>query len=180
MKMKTVITISREYGSGGLEAGKKLAEKLNIPFYDRELLTLIAQKDGLNEKRSNEAQSDDIPFSTRADIIKKTVQNGSCVFVGCCADYVLRDENNVFNIFIYADEFCRMDRIMQKYHIEPEQAANYIVKKNKERAVYYNLYTSKKWGDPENYQLTLDSGATDTDDLAELIHAEIAKRKLPI
>jgi len=175
--MKTIITISREYGSGGLEAGKKLAEKLNIPLYNRELLTLIAKESGLSEKKADEAQSDDIPFSIQAEIIRKTAQTGPCVLVGCCADYVLRDEKNVFNVFIYADKFHRMDRIVQKYRMEPEQAANYIIKKDKERALYYNLNTSLKWGDPENYHLNLDSAATDTDGIAELIHAEIAKQE---
>lgn len=207
--MKTIITISRQYGSGGFEAGKRLAENLNIPIYNKELLALAAKKSGISgqidhkmndsllyslaaskqidtessvsahQTSAGSAPTDEvllggIPFSVQANFIRQTILEGPCVLVGCCADYILRDEKNVFNVFIHADEFYRMDRIVQTYSMNPEQAANYLLKKDKDRAVYYNFYTGRKWGDLENYHLTLDSASTDIDGIVELIKAGIA------
>jgi cytidylate kinase len=175
-EMKTIITISREFGSGGLEAGQKLAEKLNVPLYHKELWTLTVEG---NEQKGKEQQAQlaDIPFYIQTENIKKAVQSGPCILIGCCADYVLRDEKNVFSVFIYADKFDRIERIVKKYKMEPEQAAAYIIKKDRERATSYRLNTGETWGEHQNYHLTIDSAVTDAQEIAELIHAAIVKKE---
>ena len=195
-----IIAIARQYGSGGRKIGQKVAKDLNLPFYDKELIALAAQESGISkelfekadEKASNsllyslimgsytfgnhvdpaiEMPINDKLFIIQSDIITKAAQEGPCVIVGRCADYVLRECKNVFNVFIYADKFARMDRIVEEYGINPEKAAADVVKKDKQRANYYNFYTNKKWGDLENYHLAIDSSAVGIDNASELIKA---------
>jgi len=204
--VKTIITIARQYGSGGREIGQKLAKELDIPFYDKELIALSAKENGLDEKMfekkderasssllyslmignytfgSHVSSNNDIPindmlFLIQTDIIKKLAKEGPCVIVGRCADYVLRDESDIFNIFIHTDKLNRMDRVMHEYDVAPEKAADYLVKKDKQRANYYNFYTNKKWGDLENYHLTLDSAATNINGAVELIKSAVVMKE---
>ncbi len=204
--MKTIITIARQYGSGGREVGQKLAEYFNIPFYDKELIALAAKETGMNEEMFEKADErasssllyslmignytfgshispindmpiNDMLFLIQTDIIKKLAKAGPCVIVGRCADYVLRDDKSTFNVFIHTDKLSRMDRIVQEYKVEPEKAADYLVKKDKQRANYYNFYTNKKWGDLENYHLTLNSAATSIDGAVELIKTAVAMKE---
>ena len=203
---RVIITIARQYGSGGREIGQKLAKTFNIPFYDKELIALAAKESGMNEEMFEKADErasssllysliignytfgrhispindmpvNDMLFLIQTDIIKKLAKTGPCVIVGRCADYVLRDEKNIFNVFIHMDKLNRMDRVVQEYNVEPEKAADYLVKKDKQRANYYNFYTNKKWDDFENYHLTLDSAATRIDGAVEVIKTAVAMKE---
>lgn len=193
-----IITIARQYGSGGREIGEKLAKKLNIPYYDKELIAMAAKQSGFSEEvfekaderatnsllyslmmgsytfggnvtTFNEMPINDKLFLIQADIIKKAAQEGPCVIVGRCGDYVLRDFKNVFHVFVHADKLSRMDRAVEKYGLDVEKAADLMAKKDKQRANYYNFYTNRRWGDPENYHLTLNSSAYGIDNAVDLI-----------
>ncbi|NLJ31394.1 MAG: cytidylate kinase-like family protein [Clostridiales bacterium] len=195
---QTIFTIGRQYGSAGREIGKRLAQSLDIPFYDKALIALAAKESGLSEKVLQNADekasgsllyslimgnytfgslpeiSENLPvndrlFSIQSDLIKKAAEKGPCVIVGRCADDILRENPHLFSVFIFADKFSRMDRIVDQYGIEPEKAAEFLVKKDKQRANYYNFYTNKKWGGVENYHLSLDSSSVGIDGAVDLI-----------
>lgn len=194
----TIITISRQYGSGGREIGKKLAEKRNIPFYDKELIAMAAKQSGFSEEAFekaderatnsllyslmmgsysfggrvttfNEMPINDKLYLIQSDIITKAAQEGPCVIVGRCANYILRDFKNTFNVFIYADKLSRMDRAVKCYGIQADKAADFLTKKDKQRANYYNFYTNRRWNDPENYHLMLNSSHFGIEESVELI-----------
>ena len=182
-----IITIGRQYGSGGLEIGQKLAEELGVNLYDREMLKRAAKESGLceelfeahDEKSTNSFLYSlvmdtyslgysatgyvDMPinhkvFLAQFDTIKKIADEGPCVMVGRCADYALEDYKNVINVFIYADMEQRIRRIAQKYDLTDAKAKDVIQKADKKRASYYNYYTNKEWGDAKGYDLCLNSG----------------------
>lgn len=174
--MNFVITVGREYGSGGRFIARLVAEKLGIAFYDNELLTEAAKDSGLSPSifESYDEKQDgflggslgmysyDITLSQKVflaqfDAIKKIASEKSCVIVGRCADYVLRDFPNVINVFICAPMEEKINRCIEYYGIKPEKAANYIVKKDKKRKGYYNFYTDMDWGKASNYDLCLNS-----------------------
>lgn len=198
MSNHTIITIARQYGSAGREIGEKLAKRLDVPFYDKALIAMAAKESGYSEEvfeKADERASNSLLYSLlmgsysfgahsapvnnmpindklfliQADIIKEVVQKGPCVIVGRCADYILRENNDVLNVFVHADKLNRMDHIVQSYGEPVEKAADIIVKKDKQRANYYNFYTNQRWGDPENYHLTLNSYAVGVDNAVELI-----------
>ena len=174
----TIITISRQYGSGGREIGRKLAQELNIPFYDTELIELAAESSNLDisffENRENtgvgsllydlvtgvrsELSVNDKVFLEQSAVIQKIADQGPCIIVGRCADYVLKDRPHVLNIFIYADLETRKHRISHIYHEADEKALEQIDKIDKKRASYYNYYSHQKFGDAQNYNICLDSG----------------------
>lgn len=187
MDNKMIITIGRQYGSAGLEIGKKLAEELGVNLYDKEMLKRAAKESGLceelfethDEKPTNSflyslvmdtyslgyssSSYADMPinhkvFLAQFDAIKKIADEGPCVMVGRCADYALEDRKNVINVFIYADMDQRIRRIAQKYDLTDAKAKDIIVKTDKKRASYYNYYTNKDWGDAKGYDLCLNSG----------------------
>lgn len=187
MENKMIITIGRQYGSAGLEIGKKLAEELGVNLYDKEMLKRAAKESGLceelfethDEKPTNSflyslvmdtyslgyssSSYADMPinhkvFLAQFDTIKKIANEGPCVMVGRCADYALEDYKNVINVFIYADMDQRIRRIAQKYDLTDAKAKDIIVKTDKKRASYYNYYTNKEWGDAKGYDLCLNSG----------------------
>ena len=181
----TVITIGREFGSGGHEIGMKLAEKLGIKCYDKELLQLAAKNSGLceelfasqDEKPTNSFLYSlvmdtyslgysnsyvDMPinhkvFLAQFDTIKKLAENESCVIVGRCADYAREDDPNCVSVFIKAPMKDRVERIKKIYNITDSKASDLIQKTDKKRASYYNYYSSKKWGEARSYDLCLDS-----------------------
>ncbi len=173
--MKYVITIGREYGSGGRFIGKKVADMLGIPFYDNELITEACKDSGLSpavfetfdEKTDGffsgaGMYSYDISLSQKVflaqfDAIKKIADKESCVIVGRCADYVLRDVPNVCNIFICAPMEEKIKRAVEFYGLNPEKAASQIIKKDKKRKGYYNFYTDLDWGKASNYDLCINS-----------------------
>ena len=187
MDNKMTITIGRQYGSAGLEIGKKLAEELGVNLYDKEMLKRAAKESGLceelfethDEKPTNSflyslvmdtyslgyssSSYADMPinhkvFLAQFDAIKKIADEGPCVMVGRCADYALEERKNVINVFIYADMDQRVRRIAQKYDLTDAKAKDIIIKTDKKRASYYNYYTNKEWGDAKGYDLCLNSG----------------------
>lgn len=174
--MKFIITIGREYGSGGRFIGRLVAEKLGVKFYDSELLTeaanitgvssiCIQSYDEVKESAFSYAQGlygmdmsiGQKVFLAQFEAIKKIASSESCVIVGRCADYVLRDNPNVINVFICAPLEDKISRAITYYDINPNKAASIISKKNKQRRSYYNFYTDKDWGKPESYDLCINS-----------------------
>ena len=194
-----IYTIGREFGSGGREIGEKLAERLGIKLYDKELLQQAAKESGFceeifenhDEKPTSSflyslvmdtyslngyhsAPFLDMPlnhkvFLAQFDTIKKIAERESCVIVGRCADYALSDNPDCINIFIHADMDKRVKIISQRANITESKARDLIQKQDKQRASYYNYYTSKKWGDSQSYHLTLDSGKLGIDGCIDMI-----------
>ncbi len=198
MANNTIITIGRQYGSGGHDIGKKLAEELNIPFYDRELLERAAKDSGLcqeifenhDEKPTNSflyslvmdtysmgypsAAFAEMPlnhkiFLAQFDAIKAIAKEGPCVIVGRCADYALSDFPNVVNVFLYADMQDRIVRIARRHDLTDAKAKDLIVKTDKRRASYYNYYTSKKWGEASGYDICLNTATLGIDGTIHVI-----------
>jgi cytidylate kinase len=196
--MNTIITIGRQFGSGGREIGKKLAEHFGIPYYDKELITRAAQESGFceemienNDERPtnsfmynlvmdtysfgyNSSSFVDMPLSHKIflaqfDAIKKIADEGPCVIVGRCADYALADRSNCLNIFIHADEKQKIKRIMQRHECNEDKARDMMIKKDKQRQSYYNYYATKKWGRADTYDLSLNSGILGIDGSVKLI-----------
>ena len=198
MSRKTIFTIARQYGSRGKEIGRKIAQKLDIPFYDKELIALAAKESGMSEEIFEDADEratnsllysmmmgsytfgnqispmnnmpiNDRLFIIQSDIIKKAALEGPFVVVGRCADYILRERKNVLNVFIHAEKSFRVNRAIQEYQIEPNRASDFVAKKDKQRGNYYNFYTNRRWDDLSNYQLSLDSSALGVQTCVDLI-----------
>lgn len=196
--MKTIITIGRQFGSGGKEIGERLAKELGIPFYDRELLTRAAKESGFCEEMIqnhderptnsflynlvmdtysfgyNSAAMVDMPISQKVflaqfDAIRKIADEGPCVIVGRCADYALSEYDNCLNIFIHGDQKCKIERIMRKYELNDQKAKEMMIKKDKQRQSYYNYYSSKKWGRADSYDLTINSSVLGIEGSVKLI-----------
>lgn len=196
--MNTIITIGRQFGSGGREIGQKLAENYKIPFYDRELLSRAAKESGIceemlhshDERPTNSflynlvmdsysfgynSSFVDMPISQRIflaqfDTIKKIAQEGPCVIVGRCADYALSDYTNCVNIFIHSDEEHKIKRIMERHELTSEaKARDMMIKKDKQRQSYYNYYSSRKWGRADTYDLSVNSGKLGIDGTVRLV-----------
>ena len=177
MDKKFVITIGRQYGSGGRFIAKKLAEKLNVAYYDSELLLKASEASGLSKNimESYDEKVDGIfsgifpstyipeaslgsrVFIAQFETIKKIAADHSCVIVGRCADYVLRDYENVLNVFITAPMDECIKRSIEYYGLEEKKAEESIRKMNTKRANYYNFYTDKKWGSANSYDLCINS-----------------------
>ena len=194
-----IYTIGRDFGSGGREVGEKLAAKLGIKLYDKELLQQAAKDSGFceeifenhDEKPTNSflyslvmdtysvsgysaAPFLDMPlnhkvFLAQFETIKKIAEKESCVIVGRCADYALSDNPNCINVFIHADLDVRIKNVSRNLNITENKARDIINKTDKQRASYYNYYTSKKWGDSKSYNLSLDAGKLGTDNCVEMI-----------
>lgn len=196
--MDKIITISRQYGSGGREIGQKLAEGWGIPFFDNELITRAAKESGFAEVAFETAESrannsliysiargtanfggQDIGYSTlslddriylaQADVIRKCAAEGPCVIVGRCADYILRKLDNVVNIFVYADLPFRAERAIRIDGMSPEKIEDSILKTDKRRANYHNFHTGEKWGRIEGYSLCINSGHVGIDNAVQTI-----------
>lgn len=203
--MKSVITIGREFGSGGREIGKRLAEKYGIPFYDKELLEQAARDSGICEElivRHDESVTNsflyslvmgtypmsadgrinpEIPLNQRIflaqfDTIRKLGKQ-PCVIVGRCADYVLSDCENRISVFITGNMFEKKRRIGERYDIEKHKLEDFIRKTDKRRANYYEYYTDKKWGAAANYHLTINSSMVGIDGAVKLISDFIELRE---
>ena len=208
MASKSIITVGRQYGSGGRYVAQLLAEKLEIPYYDKELLAEVAKDSGLcqdlleehDEKNTrnflfsmmsgtqglgeSSAMYMDMPLNHRIflaqfDTIRRIASEGPCVIVGRCADYVLRDQENVLNVFIKADREERIRRIVEYYGADALRAEEMIKKSDKQRASYYNYYATGTWGDVNNYDLCLDTGALGIMGAVDLIAScvEILEKK---
>ena len=187
--MNRVITISREFGSGGRTIGRKVAEKLGIPCYDAEIIEKIAEESGycgdyirkegegasdrwLSNLFSNRAMgptNQDTIWVIQSRIIRELAEKGPCVIVGRCADYVLRGQADLLNVFIHADPQKRADRIVREYGEREASPLERIREKDRRRAAYHRFYTDLKWGHAQNYHLCLDSGVLGIDKCADLI-----------
>lgn len=194
-----VITIGREFGSGGMDVARKLSEKLNVKYYDKELLAMAAKESGLceeifenhDEKPTNSflyslvmdtysvsgytsAPFMDMPlnhkvFLAQFDAIKKLAEQESCIIVGRCADYALAEHPNCISVFIHADKDFRVNHVMKTFDVNESKAKDMIHKTDKKRASYYNYYSSKKWGDSRSYNLSLDSSQLGVEGCVEMI-----------
>lgn len=190
---KTIITISREYGSGGREIGRKLASKLGIPFYDNELITIAAKKSGFAEEMFQQADLKptgsllytlslfggggagfDLPLSDKiyliqSDIIKEVAAQGSCVIVGRCADYVLRENPSLIRIFVHADLQSRIERSIRVNELNEDKAKEKLLRIDKRRSSYYNYYTNQRWGRAEHFDLSINSAKLGVDGAVEVL-----------
>jgi cytidylate kinase len=198
-----IINVGRQLGSGGHDIGRMLALDFQAKYYDRELLNLAAKESGFSEKffeQNDEKKgflkglfnmqtshisggsmyktnfSQESLFQFQSDAIQKAAREGSCVFVGRCADYILRDFPNTVNIFITASMQYRIKQIMNKQHLDHEEARKFIESKESKRAAYYNYYTGKKWGAAESYDLCIDSSILGFLETEKVIAEFIRKR----
>ena len=202
--MKTVITIGRQFGSGGREIGEKIAAHFGIKCYDKELLSLAAKESGIcqemievhDERPTNSflynlvmdtysfgynaSSFSDMPISHKVflaqfDAIKKIADEGPCVIVGRCADYALSDYDNCLRVFVHAKDEAKTKRIMEKYDLSSQKAKEMMVKKDKQRQSYYNYYSSNKWGRSDTYDLSIDSSVLGIDGTVDLLIQYIEK-----
>ena len=184
-----IITISREFGSGGRTIGRKVAEKLGIPCYDAELVEKIAEESGYAEEyikeegeytsggwlstlfsdRTNGLTNQDKLWNVQSKVIRELAENESCVIVGRCADYILRDKADCLTVFIHASLEKRAERIVREYGETDETPEERLKDKDKRRATYYRFYTDMKWGQAKNYQICLDSGELGIDKCVDII-----------
>ena len=184
-----VITISREFGSGGRTIGKKAAEKLGIPYYDAEIIQEMAKESGFAPDYVKEAgeyapgsflsaafsnrmfgpTNEDILWEHQSKVIIELAEKRPCVIVGRCANYILQDKADCLKVFIHADMKFRAKRIVKVYGEREQSPEERLRDKDKRRAAYHRFYTNMKWGHAQNYHLTLDSGALRIDKCADII-----------
>ncbi len=206
MKNNLVITISREFGSGGREIGEKLAMELGIPYYDKQIIDKAAKETGFcaefiekEEQRVtnsllfnlatnayslgnimgggyNQSLSDQV-FQAEAKVIKDLASEGACVIVGRCADYILKNQFPCFNVFICADFDKRCERAVNKYGIKKENANDVVKKTDKARIRHNQFYGSQDWGDARNYDLTVNSGTVGIENAVQILKAAIENLK---
>ena len=206
MNKNVVITIGRQFGSGGRYVGRLLAEKLGVPFYDKELLSEAAKNSGICEEifeehdekptrsllfslvtgmQSHMAAGNfymDMPlnhkiFLAQFDAIRRIANEGPCVIVGRCADYVLRENPDAVSVFVKGDMESKIARAVKYYGIEEDKAEERIRKADKQRASYYNYYATATWGDVDNYDLVVDTGVLGVEGAVELIAKFLELRK---
>jgi len=199
-----IITISREFGSGGRKIGELLATQLCIPFYDKEIIQMTAEKSGLSadfvaEQEEHSRRSflfsiasgpysavsmpfpydsnvTDQAYFSQTDIIRELAAAGSCVIVGRCADYILREEEKLLRVFVTADPEKRRQRIVNEYGIDEKSSADKIKKADKARASYVRRYTGEEWGDVNNYDLVINSDFTGITGAVEVIKTALRAR----
>ena len=199
MAEKIVITIARQYGSGGREIGEKVAKALGIKHYDENLITLAVREGNLDETVASKADEsaansllytlalgshffgsamnfgykpplNDKLFLLQSDVIRRAAEEGSCVIIGRCADYVLRDHPKRLSVFVYGDLPHRKARVMERHEgLTEAQAIDLINKTDRRRSSYYNFYTGNKWGKYDNYHLAVNSSLLGIDKTAEMI-----------
>ncbi len=206
MDKKIFITIGRQFGSNGHKIGKMLANKLDIAFYDKELIHMASKKSGLGkeyfEKADEKAShsllggmlglrnsvvdeahlsnylSNETLFKIQSEVIKEISRKQSAVFVGRCSDYILKDELNCINIFIYADMDDRVKRISKSHQLSNQESRTLIQKKDKQRIAYYEYYTSKEWGKATSYHLCINSSLLGLENTVNTIYQIITQRFL--
>ncbi len=192
--MKTIITVSREFGSGGRSIGKLVAQRLSYEFYDSALVNEVAKRCGFSPRFIEEngeyasARSSllfslatasqptldsvsmfDKLYIEQCKFIEELAQKGSCVIVGRCADYILRDRKDCLHVFIHADMESRARRIVERYGEKDKSPEKRLIEKDQKRKVYYKNYTGRSWGQAQNYDLCLDSGTLGVELCSELI-----------
>lgn len=204
MEKKIVITIGRQFGSGGRIVGKKLSEQLGIQYYDKELINLASKESGIcgeffekaDEKtsgsllkalamgfsmnnaifQSNDYLSNESLFQIQSDVIRKVASEQSCILVGRCADYILRENPDCISVFISASLEDRIKRAMEYNHIPEKDAEEFLHKADKSRASYYNYYTDKTWGAAESYDLCINSSLHGIDKTTDFIRAFVENK----
>ncbi len=205
--MSIIINIGRQLGSGGRVIGEILAKEFGCQFYDREILNLAAKESGFDERFFEQMDehkgffrslfhlhaphlsdsnfytnkfSDESLFQFQSDAIRKAASEGSCVFVGRCADYVLRDFPDIINVFITASLDFRVRHVMERHHVDRAAAEKIIAEKEHARSSYYNYYTGKRWGDSASYDLCIDASILGVEATAQFIatfiRAKLARR----
>ena len=188
-----IITVSRMFGSGGRSIGKALAEALGIPYYDKEVIEMVAEESGLHPdfvaERSEYAPSknpfsyafvgrdthglsnDDLLWTAQCRVIRELAEKGPCVIVGRCADYLLRDRKDALHVFISADDEFRKAYILEHYGETKQKPERRLAEKDKKRRLNYEFYTEREWGNPANYHLVLNSGKLGIERTVNLILA---------
>ncbi|HOK36107.1 MAG TPA: cytidylate kinase-like family protein [Paludibacteraceae bacterium] len=209
MNENFVITIGRQIGSGGHQIGNEIAKYFNIDFYDKELIQAVSKETGLakeifdemDEKKTHSIfsnflglqnsvmmdqfylcdnyLSNETLFKIQSEVIRKLADQKSCVFVGRCADYVLKDYPRIVTIFITADFEDRIKRIMERENLSTEKAKEYLKKMEKKRADYYNYFSNKQWGAAASYQLCINSSALGVEKTVDYL-IEFIKQKLQL
>lgn len=206
MKTNTIITIGRQFASGGRDIGEIIAKDFGIKIYDKEMLSRAAKESGIceelfethDEKPTNSflyslvmdtysmgftgSTYTDMPinhkvFLAQFDAIKKIAAEGPCVLVGRCADYALENFDNVVSVFIHADLDSRIRRVAKNLDLPDNKAKDLINKTDKKRASYYNYYTNKRWGDAESYELCLNSSQLGIEGTAKMIEQYVLKKE---
>ncbi len=193
--MKNIITVSREFGSGGRTIAHKVAESLGIPYYDKELVKKVAEETGFHEsfvevegEYANSKSSlafalssqsshgalggmsiKDFLWIAQTKVVLELAEKGPCVIVGRCADYILHDRDDVLNVFVHSDMKSRAERIVRLYGESENSPEKRLEDKDKKRKVYYKHFTGHDWGAVKNYHLSLDSGTLGIDKCVELI-----------
>ncbi len=204
MDDKVILTIGRQFGSGGREVGQKLAKTLDIAYYDKELMALAAKESGLSEeffKKADERASsglsyaftmgysymgmfppyadvlsNDRLFLYQSDTIRNLAQKGSCIIVGRCADYILRDDPACLSFFIHDKKENRIQRIIESEGVTVEQAEDLMAKTDKSRAAYYNYYTNKEWGVASSYNFSIDVSVLGINETVEFIKSYVYRK----
>lgn len=195
--MNKIITIGRECGSGGHTIGKQIAERLNIPFYDKKLIEIVAERSGLSKETIaregeystpsllyNIATSGYLTYSVddkknmmlpdqinafQTELIHELAEKGACVIVGRCADYILHGRNDCFHAFIHGNLEDRAKRVIQEHGIASNEAERHVKERDKKRARYYKHLTDQDWGAAKNYNLCLDSSYLGIDRCVDII-----------
>ena len=192
-----IITISRQCGSGGHTIGQALAEKLNIPLYDKKILEEVSSRSGLAEdvienegeystsskifniamgvyNAWDSGQRDTMPLreqinAYQTEFIREVADKGGCVIVGRCAEYILRERTDCLNVFIYGNPEDRVKRVIEEHRVPDAEAEVHVKKRDKKRAAHYKYITDREWGDVKNYNLCLDSSKLGIEKCIELI-----------
>ena len=193
---KRIITISRAFGSGGRTIGKAVADRLGIPFYDKELVAKVAEESGFHADFIEEAgeyapvtssflfniavspnpmammgtmSMADQLFVCQTNVIRRLADEGPCVIVGRCADYILREREDCLHVFIHADMEHRAERIVRLYGETKQSPEKRLTDKDNKRKVYYRHYTNRNWGEAQNYHLALNSGLIGVENCTDII-----------
>ena len=206
MDNKIILTIGRQFGSGGREIGQRLAKELGIGYYDKELITVAARESGLcedvfekaDERASsglsyaftmgyssfmggmftpyNDILSNDGLFKIQSDAIRKLAETESCVLVGRCAGYIRRGNTACFSFFIHSSGESRVQKTVERHGVTVEEAKNMMEKTDKSRAAYYNYYTNKTWGMASSYNFSIDVSVLGIDETVEFMKSFIERR----
>ncbi|MBQ9116264.1 MAG: cytidylate kinase-like family protein [Clostridia bacterium] len=201
--MRTIITISRQYGSGGREIGALIAEKLGIPFYDNALIQKATEASGFSSVHFEDVEKnarnsflysivrgiqyhnsntgiwslEDSIYMTQAKVIRELAEKGSCVIVGRCSDYILADDPDLIKVFVYAPLEARAKHCIQRDGLEPDKAIEIIKGKDKRRQNYYNYHADTRWGEVTNYHICLDSSFTGIEAAADAVVKLVQNRE---
>ena len=204
MKDNYFINIGRQLGSGGRKIGLLLSERLNIPLYDKELITIASEQSGLKKEVFEQADEkkrftltggllglkepmldggfsrnylwNEMLFKIQSDVIRDLANQSSCIFVGRCADYILRERPRTLNLFISAELDDRIERVKSHFDVPEKKARELIEKTDKKRAGYYNYYSNKQWGAAESYHLCINSSVLGIEATTEFIEVFLEQR----